>query len=307
MAHDHDHSASVRGAGNRRLLAISLGITSIVLVVQVVGAILSGSLALFADAGHMLTDAAALVVALIASTVAARPANERRTYGYQRAEVFGALANAAILIVLAVVVGTEGIRRLLEPAEAEVQGGLMLVVAIVGLVANAIAMWVLSSAQKESINVRGAYLEVMGDMIGSLAVIIAAIIIVTTGWMPADAIASLAIAVFIIPRAIGLLREVFSVLAQSVPRDTHVREIREHILRTDGVLDVHDIHVWQLTRGAPVFTAHVVVGAEMLTDGRSAALLEELQGCLAAHFDVEHSTFQLEPAGFTEPEHARHD
>ena len=149
--------------------------------------------------------------------------------------------------------------------------------------------------------------EVMGDMIGSLAVIIAAIIIVTTGWMPADAIASLAIAVFIIPRAIGLLREVFSVLAQSVPRDTHVREIREHILRTDGVLDVHDIHVWQLTRGAPVFTAHVVVGAEMLTDGRSAALLEELQGCLAAHFDVEHSTFQLEPAGFTEPEHARHD
>lgn len=306
MAHDHDHSASVRGAGNRRLLAISLGITSVVLVVQVVGAIFTGSLALLADAGHMFTDAAALVVALIASTVAARPANERRTYGYQRAEVFGALINAVILIVLAVVVGAEGIRRLLEPTEAEVQGGLMLIVAIVGLLANAVAMWLLSSAQKHSINVRGAYLEVMGDMIGSVAVIAAAIIIVTTGWMPADAIASLAIAVFIIPRAVSLLREVFSVLAQSVPRDTHVREIRAHILRTEGVLDTHDIHVWQLTRGAPVFTAHVVVADEMLAEGRSAALLEELHGCLAEHFDVEHSTFQLEPAGFVEPENARH-
>lgn len=306
MNHGHDHSAGIRDGGNRRLLAISLGITSIVLVVQIVGAILTGSLALLADAGHMFTDAAALVVALIASTVAARPPNERRTYGYQRAEVFGALINAVILIVLAVVVGAEGIKRLLAPAEAEVQGGLMLIVAVVGLIANAVALWLLSSAQKHSMNVRGAYLEVMGDMIGSVAVIVAAIIIITTGWMPADAIASLAIAVFIIPRAFGLLREVFSVLAQSAPRDTHVREIREHILRTDGVLDTHDIHVWQLTRGNPVFTAHVVVDPVVLSEGRSAALLEELQSCLAAHFDVEHSTFQLEPAGHVEPDHPLH-
>ena len=306
LDHGHDHGAGIRGAGNRRLLAISLGITSIVLVVQIVGAVLTGSLALLADAGHMFTDAAALVVALIASTVAARPPTERRTYGYQRAEVFGALTNALILIVLAVVVGVEGVRRLLEPAEAEVQGGLMLVVAVVGLVANAVALWLLSAAQKRSMNVRGAYLEVLGDLIGSAAVIIAAIIIITTGWMPADAIASLAIAVLIIPRAFGLLREVFSVLAESAPSDTHVSEIRAHILRTEGVVDAHDIHVWQLTRGAPVFTAHVVVAAEVLEEGRSAALLEELQGCLAAHFDVEHSTFQLEPAGHAEPDHARH-
>lgn len=306
MHHGHDHSAGIRGGGNRRLLALSLGITSVVLVVQVVGAALTGSLALLADAGHMFTDAAALVVALIASTVAARPANERRTYGYQRAEVFGALINAVILIVLAIVVGAEGIKRLLAPADAEVQGGLMLVVAVIGLIANAVALWLLSSAQKHSMNVRGAYLEVLGDMIGSAAVIVAAIIIITTGWMPADAIASLAIAVFIVPRAIGLLGEVFSVLAQSVPRDTHVREIREHILRTEGVLDTHDIHVWQLTRGAPVFTAHVVVADDMLAEGRSAALLAELQSCLTAHFDVEHSTFQLEPAGHVEPDHPRH-
>lgn len=306
MSHGHDHSAGIRGGGNRRLLAISIGITSIVLLVQIVGAILTGSLALLADAGHMFTDVAALIVALIASSVALRPANERRTYGYQRAEVFGALINALILIVLAVVVGIEGVRRLVEPAEAEVQGGLMLIVAVVGLVANAVALWLLSAAQKHNMNVRGAYLEVMGDMIGSGAVIVAAIVIITTGWMPADAIASLAIAVFIIPRAFGLLREVFSVLAQSAPRDVHVREIREHILRTDGVVDAHDIHVWQLTRGAPVFTAHVVVDPEMLAEGRAAALLEELQECLAEHFDVGHSTFQLEPAGFTEPDQARH-
>ena len=305
-SHGHDHGAGIRGGGNRRLLAISIGITSIVLLVQIVGAILTGSLALLADAGHMFTDVAALIVALIASSVALRPANERRTYGYQRAEVFGALINALILIVLAVVVGIEGVRRLVEPADAEVQGGLMLIVAVVGLVANAVALWLLSAAQKHNMNVRGAYLEVMGDMIGSGTVIVAAIVIITTGWMPADAIASLAIAVFIIPRAFGLLREVFSVLAQSAPRDVHVREIREHILRTDGVVDAHDIHVWQLTRGAPVFTAHVVVDPEMLAEGRAAALLEELQECLAEHFDVEHSTFQLEPAGFTEPDQARH-
>jgi cobalt-zinc-cadmium efflux system protein len=178
----------------------------------------------------------------------------------------------------------------------------MLVVAIVGLVANAVAMWLLSSAQRHSINVRGAYLEVLGDLIGSAAVIVAAIVIVTTGWDQADAIASLFIAAMIIPRAIGLLREVVSVLAESAPKGTHVREIRDHILATPGVVDVHDVHVWQLTRGAPVFTAHVVVDDAALADGRAAAILSGLQSCLSDHFDVEHSTFQLEPAG-----HVEHD
>lgn len=299
----HDHAPSgIRGTGNRRLLAISLAITATVMVVQIVGAALSGSLALFADAAHMFTDAAALVIALVASTVAARPANDRRTFGYQRAEVFGALVNGIILILLSAWVAFEGISRLLDPGETEVAGGLMLAVAIVGLVANGVAMWLLSAAQRHSINVGGAYLEVLGDLIGSAAVIVAAMVIVMTGWVQADAIASLLIAAMIIPRAIGLLGEVVSVLAESAPKGTHVREIRDHILATPGVVDVHDVHVWQLTRGAPVFTAHVVVDDAALADGRAADILSGLQTCLAQHFDVEHSTFQLEPAG-----HVEHD
>jgi cobalt-zinc-cadmium efflux system protein len=296
----HDHAPTpggIRSSGTRRLLAISLSLTATVMIVQIVGAILTGSLALLADAAHMFTDASALVIALIASAVAARPADDRRTFGYQRAEVFGALINAIILIVLSVLVGIEGVRRLLQPTETEVAGPVMLVVAVVGLIANAIAMWLLSSAQKTSINVRGAYLEVLGDLIGSAAVIVAAVIIVTTGWMPADAIASLLIAAMIIPRAVTLLREVFSVLAESAPKNTQVSEIRRHLLAFAGVTGVHDVHVWQLTRGAPVFSAHVKVDEALLSAGRTDELLETLQGCLAAHFDVAHSTFQIESDG----------
>lgn len=305
----HDHApaaAGIRSASHRRLLAISLSLTATIMVVQVVGAILTGSLALLADAAHMFTDASALVIALIAAAVAARPADDRRTFGYQRAEVFGALINAIILILLAGWVGIEAVGRLLNPGETEVVGGLMLVVAIVGLVANAISMWLLSRAQRTSINVRGAYLEVMGDLIGSAMVIIAAIVIVTTGWMPADALASIMIALLIIPRAIALLREVFSVLSESAPAGTAVSDIRQHLLDYDGVVGVHDVHVWQLTRGAPVFSAHVTVEPALLADGRSAKLLSDLQSCLAHHFDVEHSTFQIEPAEQSdcEPHHA---
>jgi cobalt-zinc-cadmium efflux system protein len=296
----HDHapvSGGIRDAGHRRLLTVSLSLTVVVMIVQVVGAILSDSLALLADAAHMFTDASALMIALIATAVAARPADDRRTFGYQRAEVFGALINAVILSVLMVVVAIQGIQRLLDPGEVEVAGPLMLVVAVIGMVANAISMWLLSRAQRTSINVRGAYLEVMGDLIGSVLVIVAAIVIVTTGWMPADAIASLLIAVMILPRAISLLREVFSVLSESAPKGMSVTEIRDHLKRYQGVVDVHDVHVWQLTRGAPVFTAHVTVDSGLYATDRSADLLAQLQNCLAEHFDVEHSTFQLEPAG----------
>ena len=305
--HDHAPAAGgIRSASHRRLLAISLTLTATIMVMQVVGAILTGSLALLADAAHMFTDASALVIALIAAAVAARPADDRRTFGYQRAEVFGALINAIILILLSGWVGIEAIGRLVDPGETEVAGGLMLVVAAVGLIANAVSMWLLSRAQRSSINVRGAYLEVMGDLIGSAMVIVAAIVIVTTGWMPADAIASMAIAVMIVPRAIALLREVFSVLSESAPKGTAVSDIRQHLLDYDGVVGVHDVHVWQLTRGAPVFSAHVSVEPALLADGRSARLLADMQSCLAEHFDVEHSTFQIEPAEQSdcEPHHA---
>ena len=294
--HDHAPVSGIRSGSSRRLLAISLCLTATVMVVQIVGAVLTGSLALLADAAHMFTDASALVIALVASTVAARPADDRRTFGYQRAEVFGALINAIILIVLAVTVGVEGVRRLVDPGEIEVAGGLMLVVATIGLVANAFALWLLSAAQKTNINVRGAYLEVLGDLLGSVGVIIAAIVILVTGWMPADAIASLVIAPMILPRAATLLREVFSVLAESAPKGTAVSEIRTHLAAFDGVVDVHDVHVWQLTRGQPVFTAHVAVDPAVLEGGGAARLLDELHACLSDHFDVEHSTFQLEPA-----------
>ena len=300
--HDHAPAGGIRDAGNRRLLAIALSLTATVMVVQIVGAILTGSLALLADAAHMFTDAAALVIALIATAIAARPADDRRTFGYQRAEVIGALVNGIVLIVLSLWVAFEAVQRLLSPGETEVQGGLMLVVAVVGLLANAVSMWLLGRAQKRSINVRGAYLEVLGDLIGSAAVIVAAIVIVTTGFVQADAIASLFIAVMIVPRAIGLLREVMAVLTESAPTGVHVAEIRTHLREADGVVDVHDVHVWQLTRGAPVFSAHVVVEEAALTDGRASRILASLQTCLADHFDVEHSTFQLEPAG-----HVEHD
>ncbi len=292
----------MRGQANHRLLAISLTLTATVMIVQIVGAIWTGSLALLADAAHMFADSSALVIALIASLVAARPANDRNTYGYQRAEVFGALINAVILIALCVWIAVEAVQRLLDPAEVEIAGGLMIVVATVGLVANAVSLWLLSAAQRTSINVRGAYLEVLGDLIGSAVVIVAAVIIAVTGWMPADALASLAIALMIVPRAIALLREVFAVLGERVPEGTDVGTIRSHILSKDGVTDVHDVHIWQLTRGAPVFTAHVVVEQDVLADGRAAALLASLQSCLSEHFDVDHSTFQLEPADHVDHE-----
>lgn len=301
--HDHAHATpGLRGTANSRLLTISLALTSVVMLVQIVGAILTGSLALLADAAHMFADASALVIALIASLVAARPANDRNTYGYQRAEVFGALINAVILIVLCVWISVEAVLRLLDPSDVEVAGGLMIVVAVVGLIANAVSLWLLSAAQRTSINVRGAYLEVLGDLIGSGVVIVAAIVIAVTGWMPADALASLLIAVMIVPRAVSLLREVFAVLGERAPEGTDVERIREHILSAEGVIDVHDVHVWQLTRGAPVFTAHVVVEPAALASGDAGQILARLQGCLSEHFDVGHSTFQLEPAG-----HREHD
>lgn len=304
--HDHAPAGGIRGASNRRLLTLSLVITSVTLVVQVVGAIVSGSLALLADAAHMLTDTAALVIALVASIIAARPATDRQTFGFQRAEVFGALANGVILVALSIWIVVEAVGRLLAPGETQIAGGVMLVVAVIGLLANAVAMWLLSAAQRTSLNVRAAYLEVLGDMLGSVMVIAAAIVVLLTGWAPADALASLLIAALILPRAVGVLREVFSVLTESAPRGTQVAEIRTHILRAPGVVDVHDVHVWQLTRGAPVFTAHVVVDADAFAAGRSGEILAGLQGCLADHFDVAHSTFQLEPAGYVEPDQTRH-
>jgi cobalt-zinc-cadmium efflux system protein len=296
MSHNHGHAA------NRNRLLIAIGIVATVLVVEVVGAWLSGSLSLLADAGHMLSDLTGLIVALMATVVAARPASDRQTFGYQRAEVFGALINGVILLVVAVSVTVGAVGRLVSGAETEVQSIPMLIVAAIGLVANAGALLLLRPAAEHSINMRGAYLEVLGDLIGSVTVIVAAVVILVTGFVPADAIASLLIAALIVPRAYLLLRDVVRVLSEAAPADTDVAEIRDHIRGTAGVVAVHDVHVWAITSGAPVFTAHVVVAPEIFREGRTGDLLDELSGCLSKHFDVEHSTFQLEPA-----EHAAHE
>jgi len=309
MAHSHDHAQAHQAAANRTRLWVAIAITGAFLVVQVIGAIVSGSLALLADAGHMTSDLIGLVVALLAAMVAARPATDRQTYGYRRAEVLGALVNGVVLIVVAVSVSVSAIGRLVTGAEGEaheVQGVPMLVVAVLGLAANIAAMLVLRAGARDSINLRGAYLEVLGDLIGSVLVIIAAVVIVTTGFDAADPIASIAIAVLIVPRALSLLRDVVRVLFESAPADTDVAEIRDHLLGTAGVVAVHDVHVWQITSGSPVFSAHVEVEPEVFASGRTGELLDELGGCLSAHFDVAHSTFQLEPAGHAEQEQPQH-
>ena len=308
MAHSHDH-AHAHGATNRTRLWVAIAIIGAFLVVQVVGGILSGSLALLADAGHMASDLIGLVVALVAAMVAARPATDRQTYGYRRAEVLGALVNGVILLVVAVSVAVAAVGRLITGAEGEaheVQGVPMLVVAVLGLLANVAAALVLRGGAKDSINLRGAYLEVLGDLIGSALVIVAALVIVTTGFDAADPIASIAIAVLIVPRAVTLLRDVMHVLFESAPADTDVAEIREHLLGTAGRR--------RGARRARVADHLGFAGVQRPRRGRAVVfesggtgdLLDELGGCLADHFDVAHSTFQLEPAGRAEQEQPQH-
>lgn len=306
MGHGHAHShAHGQGAGTRARLALALGITLTVLVVELVGAALSGSLALLGDAGHMSSDTIGLAVALVASVVAARPATDRHTFGFQRVEVLGALINGLILLAVATFVVIEALRRLSAPGN-EVAAVPMLAVAVVGLAANIVAYLILRGGDRRSLNLRGALLEVFGDMLGSIAAIGAAVVILATGFAQADAIASLLIAALIAPRAALLLRDVVRVLTESAPRDRDVAEIREHLRETPGVVAVHDVHIWAITSGAPVFTAHVVVEPDVFARGGTGELLELLGGCLAEHFDVAHSTFQLEPAGHADREEHAH-
>jgi cobalt-zinc-cadmium efflux system protein len=286
---------------NRSRLGWAIAIVSAVLVIEVVGAVITSSLALVADAGHMVSDLIGLVIALVASVIAARPATDRNSYGFQRAEVFAALINGLVLIGVAIFVAFEGVSRLLAPEDTTITPVPLLVVAVIGMLANFGALLLLRNGSRTSLNMRGAYLEVFGDLLGSITVIIAAIVILSTGFVAADAIASLVIAAMIVPRALSLLRDVVRVLAQQTPVETDVSQIREHILSTPGVVDVHDVHVWAVTTGKNIFSAHVVTEPETFRkDGDR--LLDELSRCLSEHFDVAHSTFQLEPT-----DHAAHE
>ncbi len=295
MGAGHEHAHGTATGRHRRRLVLVLAMTLSVVGVQVVGGLVSGSLALLADAGHMLTDATGVAIALIASVLAARPATSARTFGLQRAEVLAALANAVLLAALAVWVIVEAIGRWNDPPE--VGSGLMLLVALVGAGANVVSLLALRGARDESLNVRGAYLEVLGDLVGSIAVIIAAVIIATTGYARADVIASVGIGLFILPRAWGLLRDVLDVLLEATPKGLDLDVVREHIRQTPGVVDVHDLHAWTITSGVPVLSAHVVVDQDCIDGGRTGQVLDQLGACLGEHFETEHCTFQVEPVG----------
>lgn len=301
--HGHAHHAPTSGtaaAAYRGRLLIALSITLTVMVVEIVGGVLADSLALVADAAHMATDAVGLGMALLAIHFANRPATGNRTFGYARAEILAALANCLLLLGVGGYVLYEAIQRFITPVGTE--GGLTVVFGAVGLVANMISLTLLMRGQKESLNVRGAFLEVAADALGSLAVIISATIVLFTGWQAADPIASLVIGLMIVPRTVKLLRETLDVLLESAPKNVDMAEVRAHILALPGVEDVHDLHAWTITSGMPVLSAHVVVGSETLDSIGNEKMLHDLQGCIGDHFDVEHCTFQLEPSGHAEHE-----
>ncbi|MFF8958471.1 cation diffusion facilitator family transporter [Streptomyces sp. NPDC014894] len=304
--HDHGHThggpppTGTAAAAYRGRLRIALTITLSVMVLEIVGGFVTGSLALVADAAHMATDGIGLAMALLAIHFANRPPSTNRTFGLARAEILAALGNCLLLLGVGGYVLYEAVQRFVTPAETE--GGLTIVFALVGLVANVISLSLLMRGQKDSLNVRGAYLEVLNDALGSVAVLISATVILTTGWQAADPIASLVIALMIVPRTVKLLRETLNVLLEAAPKNVDMGEVRTHILALPGVEDVHDLHAWTITSGMPVLSAHVVVSQSALDSAGHEKLLHDLQGCLGSHFDVEHCTFQLEPAGHAEHE-----
>ncbi len=305
MGHGHTHAPVTAAGGQRRRLLLVLGLTLAVMAAEIIGGLVSGSLALLADAGHMATDAAGIALALGAVTLAQRPARGRRTFGWQRVEILAAVANGLLLLVVACYVLVEAVRRIGEPPD--IDSGLMLGVAAVGLLVNLGSLAALHRGRAQSLNVRGAYLEVLADALGSVAVMVAAVVILTTGWAPADIIASAVIGVLVVPRAWQLLREALDVLLEAAPRGVDLGNVRTHILEVDGVLGVHDLHAWTITSGLPVLSAHVVVSDEALAAGHGGRVLDALCACLGEHFDMAHCTFQLEAASHAGHESPVHD
>ena len=301
---DTGHLHTATGQHRRALVAV-LVISSGIAIAEVIGAILTGALVLFADAAHMAADAAGVGLALLAAWFASRPATSRRTFGYARAEILAAVANSVLLLAMAGVIFTEAIRRLTSPPG--VSSGLLIAFGSAALVANACSLLLLRPGQAESLNVRGAFLEVAADTLGAAAVIVTGIIIAATGITVADPIASLVVGILILPRTWRLLKEAIDILLEASPRGIDLDEIRQHMAGLEGVREVHELHVWTITSGLPVFSAHVVVDPDVIERGQSAIMLDKLQACLRAHFDVEHSTFQLEPAGHADHEQPMHE
>jgi cobalt-zinc-cadmium efflux system protein len=276
---------------HRRRLAAALAVSSGVLVLELIAGIASNSLALLADAGHMLADAVGMALALGAITIASRPRTSARTFGLYRLEILAAALNAAVLLGIGVVVFVEALRRFADPPAV---GGPLILVASIALVANAASLRLLGHGRDTSLNMQAAYLEVLGDLLGAFAVLVAGIVIAATGWRQADAVASILIAFLIVPRTVALLRDSVDVLMEATPKGVSMAEVERHIREAPGVRDVHDLHAWTITSGMNVVSAHVVLDP----DGKPGEVLDHLGICLSDDFDIDHSTFQLET-----PEH----
>ena len=291
----HDHTAGA----NSRSLTIALALTGTFLVAELIGAWLFNSLALLSDAAHMFTDAAALAIALAAIRIGQRPADNKRTYGYRRFEILAAAFNALLLFAVAAFVLYEGIQRFVEPQTVQSLG--MLAVAAAGLVINLSSMRVLAGGKDESLNVKGAYLEVWADMLGSLGVIGAAILIYVTNWSWVDPVVAIAIGVWVLPRTWVLLRDTTNILLQGVPRGVDLGAVRASIAEAEGVAEVHDLHLWSIAGSDLSLTAHVVLKPGSEADPVRLAVSETLH----EQFDISHATLQMETANekCAEPEH----
>ncbi|HKH88155.1 MAG TPA: cation diffusion facilitator family transporter [Acidimicrobiales bacterium] len=289
---------------DRRYLGGALALISAFLVGEVTAAVLAGSLALLADAGHMLTDAGAIAIAIWATRLAERPATDVWTYGLKRAEILSAAVNGVALVIIAVLITVEAVERLLHPLA--VTGPVLIVVAAVGIAVNLAATFVLAKANRTSLNIAGAFAHLMTDLWAFVGTAAAGVVIVTTGFSRADSIASFLIALLMLRAARQLLRDSGRVLLEAAPVAVDLTDVREHLLAATHVTDIHDLHAWVVTSDLPALSAHVVVSEECFADGHAPQILDELQACLTGHFDVEHSTFQLEPPGHTEHEAAGH-
>lgn len=296
MSHHHDHGHHHADAATPlRALLAALAITSTVFVAELVGGLISGSVALLADAMHMLSDAAGLIIAVIAVVAGSKAASRRATFGYRRAEVLAALVNAASVIMISLFIVVEAVKRLREASIVEPDT--MLIIAVIGLLANALSAWILSRHRGDSINVEGALLHVLVDMLGSVAVIVASLVIRFTGFMAADVIASLIIAAMVLPRAVQLLTQSAKVLLEQVPDGFDEAKVEPALLRVPGVRDTHDIHLWSLDGVSVIATAHLVLE----NDADAGRTLDAAQHALAK-LGIDHSTIQLE-----RPEHATHE
>lgn len=292
VGHTHGHqerpTGGSAGARHRQSLVWALALTTAFLVAEVIGALISGSLALLADAAHMLTDAGGLALALFAIWFASRPPSASKTYGYLRAEVLAALVNAVVLLLLAIYILYEAYQRFFEPPE--VLSTPMLVVAVVGLIVNLISMRLLAAGSKESLNLKGAYFEVLADMLGSIGVIVSAVIIMTTGWTLADPIIGAVIGVFIVPRTWALLRHSVNILLEGTPVGFDLARLERALRTVPGVVDLHDLHVWTITSGMDAMSGHLVVD----DTADEQAVLMAARDKLHEDFGIDHTTIQVE-------------